>query len=109
MIVFAHRPSNLKERKRIYSALPRVTVQPLRIAESDLDVSRILTLMGADDLDVCETFFWQWNIRLKTIAVQHVPLYMHRVLSVLRELGPEKFSYRGEHLTFLHFSVLFRF
>lgn len=50
---FAYRPSNLTERKRVYSVLPNVKVKPLRIAESDLDVSRILTLMGADDLEVC--------------------------------------------------------
>ena len=40
-------------RKHAYSALPNVKVQPLRIAESDLDVSRIPTLMGADNLEVC--------------------------------------------------------
>ena len=49
-----YRPSNLKERKRIYSVLPKVKVQPLQIAEKDLDVSRIVTLMGADVLEVRE-------------------------------------------------------
>ena len=52
IIIFAYRPSNLKERKRVYSVLPKVEMQPLQIAESDLDVSLILTLMGADDLEV---------------------------------------------------------
>ena len=78
--------------------LPEVKVQPLQIAEKDLDVSRILTLMGADNLEVCAIVASWDNIQLKTILYQHVPLYMHKALSVLRELGPEKFSYQGEHL-----------
>ena len=53
--------------------------------------------MGADNLEVCATVASSTNIRLKTIPYQNVPLYMHKALSVLRELGPEKFSYKGEH------------
>jgi hypothetical protein len=93
-----YRPSNLMERKRIYSILPRVRVKPLQIAERDLDVSRILTLMGADNLDVCVAMLASNAILIYFLSFQHMPLYMHKVLSVLRELGPEKFSYQGEYL-----------
>lgn len=45
------------------------------------------------------------NIQLKIIPFQHVPLYMHKALSVLRELGPENFSYQGERSTVPNFQT----
>ena len=101
-----YRPSNLIERKRIYGVLPKVRVQPLQIAERDLDVSRILTLMGADDMEVCLICCFIETYSAKTIPSQHVPLYMHKALSVLRELGPERFSYQGKHFNGTIFRIL---
>jgi hypothetical protein len=46
------------------------------------------------------------NIQLKTISYQHVPLYMLKALSVLRELGPKNFSYQGEDPTGRKFPIL---
>ncbi|KAG8816895.1 hypothetical protein FRC19_011719 [Serendipita sp. 401] len=67
-------PSNLQTRKRVYSGLKYVKVKALKIAEKDLNSSRMLSMMGADNLET-------------------VPLYLHRALSILREMGSDGFNY----------------
>ncbi|KAG8782690.1 hypothetical protein FRC19_007403 [Serendipita sp. 401] len=67
-------PSNLQTRKRVYSSLKYVDVKALRIVENDLNASRMLSMMGADNLET-------------------VPLYLHRALSILREMGSDGFNY----------------
>jgi len=47
-----HSPSNLKTRRRVYSSLRFVRVEPLRVAEEDLNAARMLSMMGADNLEV---------------------------------------------------------
>lgn len=69
-------PSNLKARKRVYSDLKFVQVEALRIAEADLNATRMLSMMGADNLET-------------------MPLYMHSILSILRETGSEGFKYQN--------------
>ncbi|KAG8841033.1 hypothetical protein FRB91_005426 [Serendipita sp. 411] len=67
-------PSNLQTRKRVYSGLKYVSVKALKIAEKDLNASRMLSMMGADNLEAA-------------------PLYLHRALSILREMGSDGFNY----------------
>jgi len=45
-------PSNLQTRRRVYSGLKYVHVEPLRIMEGDLNASRMLSMMGAESLEV---------------------------------------------------------
>ncbi|KAG8831139.1 hypothetical protein FRC17_003588, partial [Serendipita sp. 399] len=68
-------PSNLRTRSKVYSGLKHVQVKALRIAEEDLNASRMLSMMGADNLET-------------------VPLYLHTALSILREMGSDAFNYR---------------
>lgn len=35
-----------------YSSLPNIRVEPLRLAEHDLNATRMLSMMGCDDIDV---------------------------------------------------------
>ncbi|PVF91524.1 hypothetical protein CPB86DRAFT_770568 [Serendipita vermifera] len=69
-------PSNLNTRKKVYSNLEYVKVEALRISEKDLNASRMLCMMGADNLE-------------------QVPLYLHTALSILRDMGSDNFSYRA--------------
>ncbi|KIM21769.1 hypothetical protein M408DRAFT_29280 [Serendipita vermifera MAFF 305830] len=69
-------PSNLKTRRRIYSGLKYVRVEPLRIVEQDLNAARMLSMMGAENLE-------------------NLPLYMQTLLSILREIGSDDFTYRA--------------
>ncbi|KAH7104077.1 P-loop containing nucleoside triphosphate hydrolase protein [Auriculariales sp. MPI-PUGE-AT-0066] len=67
---------NLANRRRAYANLQNVDVQPLLLGEADITAPRLLTLMGwSDD------------------AAEHLPLYMHTILQIVREIGPEGFSY----------------
>jgi len=43
----------LNKRKAVYKELKYVQVLPLKIAESDLNAARMLSLMGATNLEVC--------------------------------------------------------
>ncbi|PVF92780.1 hypothetical protein CPB86DRAFT_716798 [Serendipita vermifera] len=69
-------PSNLNTRKKVYSNLKYVKVEALHISEKDLNASRMLCMMGADNLE-------------------QVPLYLHTALSILRDMGSDNFSYRA--------------
>ncbi|KAH7094198.1 hypothetical protein BKA62DRAFT_644786 [Auriculariales sp. MPI-PUGE-AT-0066] len=67
---------NLVNRRQAYANLSNVNVQPLLLSEADITVQRLLTLMGwSDD------------------AADKLPLYMHTILQIVREMGPEGFSY----------------
>ncbi|KAI1789043.1 hypothetical protein LXA43DRAFT_602122 [Ganoderma leucocontextum] len=71
--VFVSR-SSLARMRRVYSTLGNtVAVEPLQFSENELDAEAILSMMGVGMSD-------------------SAPLYMHRVLSILRELG-ETFTY----------------
>ncbi|KAG8749489.1 hypothetical protein FRC14_001329 [Serendipita sp. 396] len=67
-------PSILQNRKRVYSGLKYVSVKALKIAEKDLNASRMLSMMDVDNLEAA-------------------PLYLHRALSILREMGSDGFNY----------------
>lgn len=69
-------PSNLNTRRRVYSSLTHVKVEPLRISETDLNASRMLSMMGADNLET-------------------MPLYLFSAMAILREMGSDGFSYQG--------------
>jgi len=47
------RPSNITRRRRDYAPLSNVEVHPLYLAEQDLTASRMLAIMGCDNLEVC--------------------------------------------------------
>ncbi|KAI0751495.1 hypothetical protein C8Q80DRAFT_1157643 [Daedaleopsis nitida] len=66
--------SSLNTMRRVYAPLGKsVTVEPLLFNEKELDAEAILSMMAVGSSD-------------------NPPLYMHRVLSILRDLG-EKFTY----------------
>ncbi|KAJ7773964.1 hypothetical protein B0H16DRAFT_1510550 [Mycena metata] len=67
-------PSNVSRRRRAYSALSQVRVEPLSLSEKDLTADRMLALMGCDDLE-------------------RMPLYMHTALLIIRNMGIDAFSY----------------
>ncbi|KZV91508.1 hypothetical protein EXIGLDRAFT_648219 [Exidia glandulosa HHB12029] len=69
-------PSNLNGRRRAYRSLPNVNVQPLYLAESDLTASRMLALMGWSEANI-----------------EAMPLYMHTVMQILRDMGNDGFNY----------------
>ncbi|KAH7101552.1 hypothetical protein BKA62DRAFT_179537 [Auriculariales sp. MPI-PUGE-AT-0066] len=67
---------NLANRRQAYANLENVDVQPLLLSEADITAQRLLTLMGwSDD------------------AAEKLPLYLHIVLQIVREMGPHKFTY----------------
>ncbi|PVF93461.1 hypothetical protein CPB86DRAFT_801212 [Serendipita vermifera] len=68
-------PTSLKKRRTVYEDLKHVKVEPLRIAEKEMNAARMLSMMGADNLD-------------------RVPLYLRTALSILREMGSDKFDYK---------------
>jgi len=88
------RPSNLKTRRNVYAELPGVDVQPLYLSEGNLNAGRMLTMMGCDDIEVCT--HWIANIDRADISVQHMPLYMHTALGILREMGSDGFDYKSK-------------
>ncbi|KLU93221.1 hypothetical protein MAPG_12158, partial [Magnaporthiopsis poae ATCC 64411] len=53
--------------KKVYAAIPGVTVRPLRLDEKDLNTKRMMGLMGVDDSN-------------------SIPLYLHVVQRILRDL-----------------------
>ncbi|KAI0796532.1 hypothetical protein C8Q75DRAFT_198887 [Abortiporus biennis] len=66
--------SSLKTMKNVYSSLgPRVTVEPLVFAESELDAQAFLSMMAVT-------------------SSESAPLYMQVILSILRDMG-ENYSY----------------
>ncbi|KAH8431507.1 uncharacterized protein LDX57_009170 [Aspergillus melleus] len=65
-------PTNIQSVKFAYSRLKNVEVEPLQIDESDLNTQRMLDLMAASQGD------------------GPMPLYMHTVLRILRELRIEQ-------------------
>ncbi|KAJ7449422.1 hypothetical protein B0H11DRAFT_2078649 [Mycena galericulata] len=67
-------PSNVNRRRRAYSSLAHVRVEPLYLSERDLTVDRMLAIMGCDNLDA-------------------MPLYMHTALLIIRNMGVDAFSY----------------
>ncbi|KAJ7041472.1 hypothetical protein C8F04DRAFT_994581 [Mycena alexandri] len=67
-------PSNVNRRRRAYSGLSQVRVEPLSLSEKDLTADRMLALMGCDDLE-------------------KMPLYMHTALLIIRNMGIDAFSY----------------
>ncbi|KAM0249659.1 hypothetical protein ACHAQJ_008956 [Trichoderma viride] len=76
-------PTNVKQIERIYSKLPNVQVQVLRINQSDLNTKRMMDLMA-----------------VSSIQGGGVPLYLHVVQRILRDLRIEQqesnttFNYR---------------
>lgn len=86
-------PSNLKGRRVVYEQLKHIRVESLRIAEKDLNAARMLSMMGADDLEVERAYNHAVGYLL-TSRFQKMPLYMHTALSILREMGSDKFSYK---------------
>lgn len=68
-------PTHLSRTTQAYSRLPGVSVKPLLLAENELTAGHMLALMG-----------WHDN------AVG-MPLYLHRVLQLLRASGTDHFSY----------------
>ncbi|XP_044717405.1 P-loop containing nucleoside triphosphate hydrolase [Hirsutella rhossiliensis] len=62
-------PTNIVKIKKIYSALPRVTVEELRLDESDLNTKRMLDLMA-----------------VSSVQGGGMPLYLHVVTRILRDL-----------------------
>ncbi|KAG8794900.1 hypothetical protein FRC17_008216 [Serendipita sp. 399] len=69
-------PNNWEQRRGVYAHLEHVRVEPLRIAESDLNAPRMLSMMGVDGSEV-------------------IPLYLHRALSILRDTPSDTFTYKG--------------
>ncbi|KAJ7151964.1 hypothetical protein C8R46DRAFT_1121634 [Mycena filopes] len=67
-------PSNINRRRRAYAPLTRVLVAPMSLSEQDLTADRMLSLMGCDDLE-------------------KMPLYMHIVLHIIRNMGVDGFNY----------------
>ncbi|KAJ7169013.1 hypothetical protein C8R46DRAFT_1191598 [Mycena filopes] len=67
-------PSNVNRRRRAYASLGRVRVEAMTLSERDLTADRMLALMGCDDLE-------------------RIPLYMHIVLHIIRDMGVDGFSY----------------
>lgn len=72
------RPSNLNRRRAVYKELKYVQVLPLRIAESDLNAARMLSLMGATNLEVCSI---SWSSMNSSIDV---PLLGYAAISLYR-------------------------
>lgn len=73
--VFVSR-SSLARMRRVYSVLgDKVVVEPLRFSESELDAESILSMMAVGSMS------------------DSAPLYMQRILSILRDLG-ESFTYK---------------
>ncbi|KAI6377322.1 hypothetical protein MCOR25_002577 [Pyricularia grisea] len=64
-------PTNIKTIRRVYSRIPHVTVEPLRLNESDLNTKRMMSLMAVDD-------------------TQGIPLYLHVIQRILRDLRLEQ-------------------
>ncbi|EJD43832.1 hypothetical protein AURDEDRAFT_185401 [Auricularia subglabra TFB-10046 SS5] len=68
-------PSNIAGRRRAYAGLRNVDVRPLYLAESELTAPRMLALMGWSD------------------DSERMPLYLHTVMQIVRDIGCEDFSY----------------
>ncbi|KAH7101553.1 hypothetical protein BKA62DRAFT_703329 [Auriculariales sp. MPI-PUGE-AT-0066] len=67
---------NIANRQRTYGSLKNVNVQPLLLGEADITAHRLLALMG-------------WSEE----NADKLPLYMHTILQIVREMGAEAFSY----------------
>ncbi|KFA53350.1 hypothetical protein S40293_06654 [Stachybotrys chartarum IBT 40293] len=65
-------PTNIAQIKRIYAKLPRITIEELRINESDLNTQRMLEMMAVQSIQGT------------------MPLYLHVVIRILRELRIEQ-------------------
>ncbi|KAJ7124629.1 hypothetical protein C8R43DRAFT_1240942 [Mycena crocata] len=66
--------SNINRRRHAYASLHHVRVEPLSLSEKDLTAERMLAIMGCDNLDT-------------------MPLYMHTVLLIIRNMGVDAFNY----------------
>lgn len=64
-------PTNIKTIKRVYSRIPNVAVESLRLNESDLNTKRMMSLMAVDD-------------------THGIPLYLHVIQRILRDLRLEQ-------------------
>ncbi|KAH7101551.1 P-loop containing nucleoside triphosphate hydrolase protein [Auriculariales sp. MPI-PUGE-AT-0066] len=67
---------NIANRRRTYAHLPNVDVQPLLLGDADITAPRLLALMGMSD-----------------DAEKTMPLYMKTILQIVRDIGPDGFSY----------------
>ncbi|KAJ6457625.1 hypothetical protein C8R45DRAFT_563581 [Mycena sanguinolenta] len=67
-------PSNINRRRRAYASQPQVRIEPLYLSEMDLSADRMLALMGCDNIET-------------------MPLYMHTVMMLIRDIGFDAFSY----------------
>ncbi|KAL7937344.1 hypothetical protein V8C35DRAFT_292270 [Trichoderma chlorosporum] len=76
-------PTNIRDIKSIYSKLPNVSVEELRINQSDLNTKRMMDLMA-----------------VSSVQGNGIPLYLHVAQRILRELRIEEqalgttFNYR---------------
>lgn len=69
-------PNCLQTMKKAYSHLP-VKVRPFRLKASDLTAARLLSIMMCDES-----------------PHGHKPLYMQVILSIMREMGQDRFNYK---------------
>ncbi|KAA1098105.1 hypothetical protein PGT21_028460 [Puccinia graminis f. sp. tritici] len=67
-------PTCLETMRRIYKPLKGVNVMPFYLSTSNLNSSRMLTLMGFDDSVI-------------------MPLYLQRAMTILRTMGADRFNY----------------
>ncbi|PLW21300.1 hypothetical protein PCANC_05035 [Puccinia coronata f. sp. avenae] len=67
-------PTCLETMRKIYKPLRGVNVMPFYLSTSNLNSSRMLTLMGFDDSVI-------------------MPLYLQRAMTILRSMGADKFNY----------------
>jgi len=70
-------PTCLETMRKIYKPLNGVKVMPFYLSTSNLNSSRMLTLMGFDDSEI-------------------MPLYLQRAMTILRTMGADKFNYDGK-------------
>ncbi|KNF06529.1 hypothetical protein, variant 2 [Puccinia striiformis f. sp. tritici PST-78] len=67
-------PTCLETMRKIYKPLTGVKVMPFYLSTSNLNSSRMLTLMGFDDSVI-------------------MPLYLQRAMTILRTMGADRFNY----------------
>ncbi|KAK1976874.1 hypothetical protein LZ30DRAFT_753201 [Colletotrichum cereale] len=75
-------PTNVRTVQSIYSGIPRVKVEPLRLSDRDLNTRRMLDLMAVGD--------------------GSMPLYLHVVTRILRDMRLEQQS-KGSTFSYLSF------
>ncbi|KAH9427500.1 hypothetical protein MCOR02_012130 [Pyricularia oryzae] len=64
-------PTNIRTIQRVYSKIPNVAVEPLRLNERDLNTTRMMSLMAVNNS-------------------KGIPLYLHVILRILRDLRIEQ-------------------